>query len=198
MPGSYTVALLADGKVVDTKPLKIVMDPQVQMSEGARAQYNAVVMDLHSLHRQGAEAAAQLSTLYADLQKATHKIDSSSAPANVKSDFASFKKEFDAVRAKFGIGIPAVGFGPPAGGGGGRGGGGGAAPNPMVRAATVKGALMGVWEAPSDAMMKQVNDVKSELPKVISEANAFLNKVRAMNQALTPYGASLTLPTGLK
>ena len=57
---------------------------------------------------------------------------------------------------------------------------------------------MGIWEAPSDAVMKQVADVKAELPKAIGEANAFLAKVKAMNQELSPYGASLTLPTGLK
>ena len=189
---------MADGKVVETKPLTIVMDPQVQLNGAARAQYNAVLMDLHSLQRQGAEAAAQLQTLYADMQKATPKIDSSSAPANVKSDFAAFRKEFDAVRAKFGIGVPAVGFGPPGGGGGGGRGGGGGAQNPLTRAGAVKGAIMGIWETPSDAAMKQVAEVKAELPKAISEANAFLGKVKAMNAALSPYGATLTLPSASK
>ena len=47
------------------------------------------------------------------------KVKDSKAPDAVKSQFDAFVKDFDAVKAKFGVGAPA-------GGGGGRGGGGGA------------------------------------------------------------------------
>ena len=57
---------------------------------------------------------------------------------------------------------------------------------------------MGVWETPSDAMMKQVAGVKADLPPVIKEANTFLAKVKPMSQTLSPYGVSMTLPTGMK
>ena len=87
------------------------------------------------------------------------------------------------MRAKFGIGVPAVGFGPGARGGGG-GGGARLARNVMARIGTVKGAIMGVWETPSDALMKQVAEVQAAVPAAIREANAFLAKVRPMSQLL--------------
>lgn len=199
MPGTYSVSLVADGKVVDTKSLKIVMDPQVQMTDLARTRYNAVLMDLHGLQRQGAETVAQLNALYSEMQKASPKVDSSAAPANVKAQYAAFRKDFDAVRAKFGIGTPAVGFGPGFGGGGGAGGAAAAAAanaNVIARVAAVKGAIMGVWESPSDAMMKQVADVKAKVPPAILEANAVLAKARTISTAIGAYGVTLLAPAG--
>ena len=52
MPGTYTVALTSrHGKVLDSKPLKIVFDPDVQFAAGEHERYNAIVTDLHSLQR---------------------------------------------------------------------------------------------------------------------------------------------------
>ena len=192
LPGTYTVALVSDGKVVDTKSLTIAMDPQVQMTTLARAQYNTLLMDLHGMHRRGADVAAQLTALYAEMQKVVPKVDSSSATPAVKTQFAAFRKEFDALRPKFGIGIPAVTFAP--GGGGGRGGAA-AAPeanaNVMARVGTVKGAIMGTWETPSASLMKQVAEVKTALPPAITAANAFMVKARAMSATLASFGLTL-------
>ncbi len=195
LPGTYTVALVSDGKVVDTKPLTIAMDPQVQMTTLARAQYNTLLMDLHGMHRRGADAAAQLTALYAEMQKVVPKVDSSSATPAVKTQFAAFRKEFDALRPKFGVGIPAVTFAPGGGGGGGRGGAAGpeANANVMARVGTVKGAIMGTWETPSASLMKQVAEVKAALPPAITVANAFMVKARAMSATLAPFGLTLTV-----
>lgn len=202
MPGSYNVALLVDGKVTATKPLKIVMDKEVRLTELERTRYNAIVMDLHALQKRGSDVSAQLTSLYAEMQKASPKLDSSAAPAAVKTQFADFRKEFDAVRAKFGIGIPAVGFGPPgagaagAGGAGGRGGAPGAAAgtNVLGNVGTVKNAIMGAWEMPSDALMKQVADVKVKVPAAIAEANALMLKARAVSKAVSGYGVTILVP----
>jgi CheY-like chemotaxis protein len=194
-PGTYSVALVSDGKVVQTKPLKIVMDPQVQMSTVARAQYNAVLMDLHGLQRQGVDMTAQLTALYSEMQKTVPKVDSSSASAAVKAQFSAFRKEFDAVRAKFGVGIPAVTFAPPGGGGGGgRGGAGADNANVVGRVGTVKGAIMGTWETPSASLMKQANEVKVALPAALLQANAVITKARAMSKVLAPAGVTFTVP----
>jgi len=188
--GTYTVGLVVDGKVVDSKPLTLVMDPLVQMTAAELTAYNAVLMDLHTLQGQAAATSAQVAALYAEMQKAVPKVDSSNAAANVKADFAAFRKDFDAVRAKFGVGIPAVTFG---GGGGGRGGGGGAT-NVVARVGAVKGSIMGVWETPSAAVMKQVQEVKAELPGAIAEATAIMTRARTMSQALSSSGVTLTVP----
>ena len=60
-----------------------------------------------------------MTALLADVRKAAAKIDSTPSLADsVKTQFAAFRKDFDAVRAKLGAGAPAVAFGPGGGGGG--------------------------------------------------------------------------------
>ena len=192
MPGTYTVALTIDGKTIDSKPLTVTMDPLVQMTDAARAKYNAVLMDLHALQGQGTEMTSTLTALGAEVGKAVTKVDSSSAPANVKADFAAFRKDFDATRAKFGLGVPAVTFGGP---GGGFGGGGGApSPNVLGRVGTIKAAIMSVWEVPSDATMRQVADVKAAVPEAIKEATALMKRARSMSATLAEYKVTMLVP----
>ncbi|HEX7938928.1 MAG TPA: hypothetical protein VF483_08020, partial [Gemmatimonadaceae bacterium] len=142
-PGNYTVALVSDGKVVDSKPLKIVMDPAVDMTEAARARYNAILADLHELQKKGTDAARPLAALVPEVVSATPKVDSIQL-AGIKDEWAAFKKEFDAVRAKFGVGAAAGG--PGGGGGGGRGGVDAA--NALGRVSALKGSIMAIFETP--------------------------------------------------
>jgi hypothetical protein len=125
------------------------------------------------------------------------KVAASNAPAAVKSQFDAFKKEFDTLKAKFGVTDPDTttgGAGGRGGRGGGRGGGGGN-PNDVVgRAGAIKGSIMGIWESPSDAMVKQYTDVKAALPAALAEANAFLAKARTMSQTLQRSGVTLLVP----
>jgi hypothetical protein len=57
MPGTYSVALLVDGRVVDTKPMTIVMDPQVQFN---RAGWQSLVNKLGGRYGQDARAGADV------------------------------------------------------------------------------------------------------------------------------------------
>ncbi len=191
MPGSYKVSLVVDGAVVDTKPLTLVMDPQVLLTGVARTQYNALVTDLHALHKKGADVGAQVTALNAELQKVAAKVDSSSAPDSVKKKFAALRKEFDAVRPKFGVGLPAVGFGPAAAGAATAS----ANANVLGRLATVKGAIMGAWETPSASLMKQATELKTQMPTAITSANAVLARARALSQQLAPFGVTVTVPS---
>jgi hypothetical protein len=126
-------------------------------------------------------------------------------PAAVKTQFETVNKEFDAVRVKFGVPPPPPQAGGGRGGGGGGGGGGGrgggaAGPNPDLvnRAGTVKGQIANIWEMPSDALLKQYNDVKLALPKAIADANALLVKAMPLSQALKKYDVTLTVPSPVK
>jgi len=118
MPGTYNVALMVDGKPVETKPIKVVADPESQLNDLQRKRYNDILMDLHDMQRKGTPVQQALNSLYTQMSSVAAKVKESTAmPANVKTQFDAFSKEFDAVRAKFGVPMPA--------GGGGRGGGGG-------------------------------------------------------------------------
>jgi len=104
MPGSYNIALVAGGNVVETRQMRIVMDPAVQMADAQHRRYNEILMDLHDMQRRGTEASAPLNALYPQVTEIAGKIkDMANVPAQVKTQFESFNKEFDAVRAKFGV-----------------------------------------------------------------------------------------------
>jgi hypothetical protein len=196
MPGTYTVALTSGGKVLDSKPMKIVFDPDVHFAAGEHEKYNALATDLHELQRRGVAAATALNSLYPQMADVTKKVsENSNVPANVKSQLESLSKAVDSVRKKFGVPIPV------ATGGRGGGGGRGAAPDPenvLARETALKNQLMGVWEAPSASLVRQANAAKVDLPKAIGEANAVLTRASTASTALAKYNITLTVPPTVK
>jgi hypothetical protein len=194
LPGTYTVALTSGGKVLDSKPLKIVFDPDVHFAQTEAARYNAIVGELHALQRRATSAAVALNKLYPQMSEVSKKLnEKSDVPATVKNQFSALEKQLDSVRVKFGVPIPA-----PGGRGGGGGGRGGAVDpeNVFARTSALKQSLMGVWEPPSAAMVQQYEAVKLALPKAVAEANAVLARATTVSQALAKYDISLTVPKG--
>jgi photosystem II stability/assembly factor-like uncharacterized protein len=229
-PGTYNVALMVDGKAIETKPIKIVADPEIQMTDAQRKRHYDMQMDMHDMQRKGIEFQTALNSLFSQMSGVATKVkDSTAVPAAVKTQFEAFSKDFDAIRVKFNV--------PPTAPGGGRGGGAagrgaaggapGAAPaaaaaaNPNVeitggfvppaqggfgapgggrgqdlisQANYVKGQIGSFWEMPSDALMKQYNDIKLAFPKAVADANAFLLRAATMSQALKKYDIALTVP----
>ncbi len=206
-PGTYTVSLVADGQVVDSKPLQIIMDPEVEkhFSGSARVAYDKVVTDLHSVQTTGTATAGRLGALATQVAIMDSKIDSTaSVTPEMKARYSAFKKEFDDLRVKFGVQpgrLPGTapagpGAGGPGGGGGGGGFGGGfAAPNNALgRVGQVKGLLIGIWEAPSAASLKQAADASKALTDAIKEADALFGKIAGVNETLRTTGLAITMP----
>jgi len=198
LPGSYNVSLTVDGKSVGTKPMRVVLDPANQLSDVQRKRYYDIVMDLHQMQTRGVEAARAVMPLHTQMTDIAGKIGGmANVPDAVKTQFAAVQKEWDAVRAKFGV-PPAVGAA-----GGGRGGGfGGGAPvnntDVVGRAGNVKGQIMAFYDMPSTSLMNQYADVRLALPRAITELNAFLVKATSLSQALAKNGVTLTVPTAVK
>jgi hypothetical protein len=200
IPGTYNVSLIVDGKTIETKPMKVVGDPDAQLTDVQRKRYNDILMDLHEMQGKGMQVQEALDSLYSQMSDVTAKVkESQSAPAAVKTQFEGFAKEFDAVRTKFGVPRAAGGGGRGGfGGGGGRGGGGGDEGNLVNQAGSVKGSIMAFWEMPSDSLMKQYNDVRTALPKAISEANTVLAKAMSISDTLKKYNITLNAPAPVK
>ena len=179
---------MSGGTALDTKTMKVIMDPAVRITDADRTRHDAMVTSLHDAQRLGATAAASLSKLYPQIAAAESKLGTANAPAAVRSRFDAFKKDFDAVRVKFGVPMAAAG-----GRGGGGGGRGGADPaNVLSRAATLKVQVAGAWEAPSPAALRQSAEASGSLQAAVREANALLAKVADLNNALKPYDITLT------
>jgi hypothetical protein len=198
VPGTYTVALLVDGRSVDTKPLRIVMDPAVTMADAQRRRYNEIVTDLHDLQRRGMDMAAKLNALHPQMVDAASKVSASNAPAAAKAQFETLHRDYEALRVKFGVPMPVPGAGGGRGGGGGGGGRGGGAgdlqQNLVARVGAIKNQIMGIWEMPSDALVKQYADIRLTLPKAITDANTILARARTLSGTLGSSGVTLTVP----
>jgi photosystem II stability/assembly factor-like uncharacterized protein len=190
LPGTYTVALVVDGKTVESKSLTIVMDPLVPFTGAQRVAYNALATDLHTTQQAGAAAAVPMTALLAEVRKAAAKMDSTPTLADsVKTQFAAFRKDFDAVRAKLGAGAPAVAFGP----GGGAGFGGNDA-NVLARLGAVKSGVLGAWESPSESVQKQAASAKTAVEAAVAESKAFMARARAMSALLAANGITMAVP----
>ena len=188
--------------MLDTKPMRVIADPSIEMTDVQAKRYFDAVAELHEMQRRGGEMAAALNSLYTQMVDLSPKVKGmANVPDPAKGQLEAFNKEFDAVRVKFGVPAPA----PPAGGGGGRGGGGfgggGAPANPndlVARAGTVKTQMMSFQDTPSDTLVKQYNDVKLAMPRAMTEANAVLTKAMTLSAALKKYDVALTVPSPVK
>ncbi|MDQ8161706.1 MAG: hypothetical protein P3C10_03880 [Gemmatimonadota bacterium] len=193
LPGTYTVALVVDGKTVESKPLTIVMDPLVQLTSAQRVAYNALATELHTAQQAGAVAAAPMTALLAEVRKAATKMDSTPTLADsVKTQFAAFRKDFDAVRAKLGVGAPAFAAGP--GGGGGGAGFGANDANVLARLGGVKSGMLGLWETPSESVQKQAAAAKAAVEAAVAESKMFMARARTMSALLAANGIPMTVP----
>ncbi|HET9268331.1 MAG TPA: hypothetical protein VFO31_09210, partial [Vicinamibacterales bacterium] len=201
LPGNYNVALVIDGKTVETKPMKVVTDPALQMTAAQQKQYFDMAMELHDLQKRASEMSNALGPLYTNMLEVAGKLGGmSNVPAAVKTQFDTANKEFDGIRTKFGV-PPSLG-GAAQGGGGGGGRGGGPPPNPADLSATVglvKSQILTFHDVPSETLVKRAADIRASLPKAIAEANAFLlTKAMPLSQALKKYDVALTVPSPVK
>jgi hypothetical protein len=192
-PGTYDVALVVDGDVVDTRPLVIVMDPAVELAGAERIAYDNITIDLHELQRRGTEIAGALNTLHGQVTAASGELDGKDdASESVKAVFEAFEEAWDELRVQFGV--------PMAAGGGGRGGfgrgrgGGGNPANVLARAGALKGTILSFWEAPSAALIGQYYDVKPALEGAIADAEAMLLRAEALSEMLDGEGITMEVP----
>jgi hypothetical protein len=195
MPATYSVALMSGDRTLDTKRMKVIMDPAVKLADVDRRRYDAIVMELHDAQRAGMQAAAKLSAVYPQMTAAATKMkNASNAPAALKSQFDALTKQFDAVRVKFGV--PAA----PAGRGGGGGGGrGGANPDDVLaQLSALKVGVGAMWESPTPATVRQAATAKLAVQNAVSEANAFLSKAAALSEPLKAQDITLTIPPANK
>lgn len=208
-PGTYQVSLVADGVIVDTKPITLVMDPKVEERfRGAqRVAYDRLVNDLHAAQQRGQDVATRLTALATQVAIVDSRLDTAAnVSAAAKATYGTFKATFNDVRTKFGVqpgrlpgaapaGTP--GQGGPGGGGGGGGGFGAqfAQPgNALGRVGQLKGLLIGIWEEPSAASRRNSSDAIKALDAAIREAEALLGQVSRINEAFKPSALAITLP----
>ena len=188
LPGIYTVSLIVDGNVADTKPLRVDVDPEVALSPIERKELFDKAMEMHELQRRASEVSAALQPFNTRMSELAKEIDGrNDVPPDVKASFQALNKDVATLLPRF-----QAGFG---GRGGGAGGGGGATPNPSVlaRIGQAKTGLMGGF-LPTAQTLDAYNDAKVATPKAISEANALFEKAVTVSGALAAHKLTLAAP----
>jgi hypothetical protein len=110
----------------------------------------------------------------------------SDLPADVKTSFESLSKDVAAMTAK---------LTPPQGGGFGGGGAAAAAArnHPIGRLGLAKiGLSGGMW--PTEQIQRGYTDSKTQIPKLIADANALLSRAATLSSTLTTHNLTLAVP----
>jgi hypothetical protein len=217
LAGTYNVSLIVDGKTIETKPLKVMTDPQVSLTDVERKRMFDMAMEMHEYQR----IATDVSTALRPLQTRTTELVKEIAaktdvPADVKASFDTFNKELTALGPKFAAaaggrggfgggggapGVPGAAGAPGAPGAAGAAGAPGTPATPatppvvsiLTRIGLAKNGLMGGMP-PTGAATKAYADSKAEGPKAFADANALFAKAATLSTALAKYNLKLEAP----
>jgi photosystem II stability/assembly factor-like uncharacterized protein len=184
--GTYTVSLVVNGKTVDSKPLRVVSDPEIALTEAQRKQLFDMALEMHELQKRANEAAGGVASLNRQIaQLASQVASNTDLPADVKAAFDTLKTDTAALLTK----LP-----PPTAGGRGFGGGRGGNDTTVTgRIAQAKNGLMGgMW--PTSITMKAFADARADAPKALADANALFARAAAVSTSLAKVNLTLDAP----
>jgi hypothetical protein len=208
LPGIYNVSLIVDGKTVETKPLRVMADADVALTEIERKRMFDMAMEMHELQKRATEVSNQLRPLNSRMTELAKEIAGrNDVPADLKATFETFNKDLAAFAPKF---APAA-FG--------RGGGAGPAAPAAAPAAAQAGQPAGAPAIPPVSLLSRIGqaknglmatmpvteqttkaytEAKAQVPKAIVDANALFARAAALSSALAPYKLTLTAPQPVK
>jgi len=116
LPGVYNVSLIVDGKTIETKPLRVMADPEVALTEIERKRMYDMAMEMHELQKRATEVQNALRPLNTRMTELAKEIAGrNDLPADVKATFEAFNKDLAAFAPKFAPAIsncPAAGLSP--------------------------------------------------------------------------------------
>ena len=187
--GTYNVALVIDGKTIETKPLKIADDPDVVLTSADRKRQYDMAMEMHALQPRVTEAGTAFGSLNRQVNElTTTAAGRSDVPADVKGQLEAFKKELDGLAPR--LTIPQ----------GGRGGGGGGRGNNDSLSGKVGQAKNGFMSGMvvGEQTLRAYTEVKSQAPKAIADLNAAITRATTLSATLAKYNLTLTVPQPVK
>ena len=81
LPGVYNVSLIVDGKTLDTKPLRVMADKEVVLTEVERKRLFDMAMELHGLQRRANDASRRSLPVTRQLPEVRKQVADSTEPA---------------------------------------------------------------------------------------------------------------------
>ena len=188
LAGVYNIALVVDGKTVDTKPLRVTDDPEVALTSVDRKRMFDLAVEMHELQKRLVDAQTALASLNRQMTELTDAIGKrTDLPADVKTSFDDLKKDVDAITPK--LTAPA-----------GRGfGGGGRGDNPSIvtRITQAKNGYTAGMPV-TEGTTRAYTEAKSQAPTAVADLNAAIAKAAALTPTLARYNLTLTAPQPVK
>jgi hypothetical protein len=187
--GVYNVALIVDGKTVDTKPLRVNDDPDVLLTSANARRTSTSRWNCTRCSRASRTSGAAHGSAHAPMSELSTAIAGrSDIPADVKASFDAFNKELTALAPKVAL---------PQGGRGGGGGGRGNNESLSGKLGQAKNGYMGGM-TPGDQTVRAYTEVKAQTPKAIADLNALIAKAATLSSSLAKYNLTLTVPEPVK
>jgi hypothetical protein len=188
LPGVYSVSLIVDGKPIETRPLRVMADPEVSLTEAERKRLFDMALEMHDLQRRVSDVNGAFTAVNRQIPAIQKTIEGrSDLPGDVKTSFESVDKSLLEMTAT--LAQPVGGRG-----GGGGGGRGGAADTPVARLTQAKNGLMGGMPATAQTL-EAYRRAKTEVPKALEEAQVLLGRLQTLSASLAKHNITLTVPS---
>ena len=101
------MSLVVDGKTLESRPLKVMADPEVVLTEAERKKLFDMAMEMHELQRRANEVAAGIGPLNTRLTELSKEAASKSdLPADLKASVDTLQKDVAELAPK--LAMPAV------------------------------------------------------------------------------------------
>jgi hypothetical protein len=179
IPGEYRATLVVNGKETANTAVTVRGDPEISVSDADRKARFDALTELHALHgrmTKAQEAAKQMN----DQQNALKTVlaDTSKVPANIRAAVDSLKKAMEPLRTKLGLstGEPFT-FDPEM-----------FRRNLTFKVGMLKGPVMGATMKPTETQMRQLADLREEIPALVNEVNAMVPRHQAVMKMLADAG----------
>jgi photosystem II stability/assembly factor-like uncharacterized protein len=179
IPGEYRATLVVNGKETANTAVTVRGDPEISVSDADRKARFDALTELHALHgrmTKAQEAAKQMN----DQQNALKTVlaDTSKVPANIRAAVDSLKKAMEPLRTRLGLstGEPFT-FDPEM-----------FRRNLTFKVGMLKGPVMGATMKPTETQMRQLADLREEIPALVNEVNAMVPRHQAVMKMLADAG----------
>ncbi len=186
IPGDYRATLVQNGKEVASAGVQVRGDPEIRISDADRKARFDALSEMHALHgrlSKAVEVATRMNEQQNTLKTAL--ADSSKVPANIRAAVDSLNQAMAPVRERLGLstGDPFTFdmelF----------------RRNLQFKVGMLKGPMQSATARPTETQLRQLGEVRGEIPALVQEVNGLVPKHQAVMKLVAEAGL---YPAGVK
>jgi photosystem II stability/assembly factor-like uncharacterized protein len=180
LPGEYQLALVVNGKETATGRVRVTGEPDITLSDADRRARFDALRELQALGSRLQHATAAIRKSNEQLTQIKAALtDSSAIPVPIRATLDSLTKSLDSLKKRFGVGLdfssPDFDFNE-------------FRKNLGFRQSSVTGGIDGATAPATEDEVRQIGELRKEVPGAIAEVNAFVARLPAFYKALADAG----------